>query len=258
MTCNIRTSLANDGDNDWENRKSLCADVIRSRSPHIICFQEMTAEQAQFFSEELNDFSWVGALDEPSGGGPVNSIFFSREVFALTSSGSYWLSKTPHICGSKSWNSAGVRLATWARLRLKAVHCDFKVINTHLDHVSQKARVRQAKMIASDARAYAPDFPQVLTGDLNCDFTNKAIRVLRGAGFEDTYERAHGTLDPGTTFHRFRGNAFEARIGKMDWIMTRGGLKTLGAEIVRDHEGGRYPSDHYFVTADLHLSPPPD
>ncbi len=252
ITCNIRTSRADDGVNNWENRKHLCADVIRSREPHIVCFQEMTAEQAGFIADELEGFSWVGAIDEPTTYGPVNSIFVSREAFTLTSSGSYWLSKTPHISGSKSWDSACVRLATWVRLREKPSRMEYRVINTHLDHVSQKARVRQAGLIAADARAFPPEFPQILTGDFNCDFTNRAIHVLQDAGFEDTYQKTHGTLDPGTTFHRFLGDEFEAKIGKMDWIMTRGKLATSGADIIKDRENGRYPSDHYFVTADVH------
>ncbi len=40
-------------------------------------------------------------------------------------------------------------------------------------------------------------------------------------------------------------------MGKIDWIFARGGLLPLDSTIVTTHEAGRYPSDHYFVSADV-------
>ena len=91
----------------------------------------------------------------------------------------------------------------------------------------------------------------MLTGDMNCDTRNRAIAVLRRAGFRDTYEKVHGTADPGHTFHKFEGPAHEGRVGKMDWVLVRGPVQVAAAEVVQDAIDGRYPSDHYFVTADL-------
>ncbi len=61
----------------------------------------------------------------------------------------------------------------------------------------------------------------------------------------------YGAGEPGHTFHRFQGPAFASHTGKMDWVMVRGPATAVGAEIVRDSVDGRYPSDHYFVLADL-------
>jgi hypothetical protein len=38
LTCNVRCIEAKDGDNAWEHRKDLCAEVIRSRAPDLIGF----------------------------------------------------------------------------------------------------------------------------------------------------------------------------------------------------------------------------
>ena len=45
ITCNIRYFGAADGDNRWEKRRDLCARVIASRSPDLICLQEAGREQ---------------------------------------------------------------------------------------------------------------------------------------------------------------------------------------------------------------------
>jgi endonuclease/exonuclease/phosphatase family metal-dependent hydrolase len=251
MTCNIRTSYSKDGQNNWDNRKSLCLDIICSNEPDIVCFQEMSGDQRSFFESQLHGFSAVGTPDMPGGIDPVNTLFFKNSMFDLSSVGGYWLSKTPHIPGTKSWKSRCVRLVTWIRLERKASHQQLRLSNTHLDHISQKARVNQARMIVADSNVYPDDFPHIVTGDFNCDYLNPAMTVFRKGGFLDTYNTVHGTMNPGTTYHDFRGDGFDAEIGKMDWILAKGDIRAVDACIVRDQREGKYPSDHYFVTADL-------
>jgi endonuclease/exonuclease/phosphatase family metal-dependent hydrolase len=77
------------------------------------------------------------------------------------------------------------------------------------------------------------------------------IGLFQQGGWQDTYETVHGVRDPGPTFHEFLGSKGPASLGKIDWIFTRGKLKTTGAEIIRDCPGGRCPSDHYFVRAEI-------
>lgn len=256
MSCNIRFSRADDGPDRWPLRRELCLRVILSRGPDVICFQEATGEQFDWLTQQLPDFASVAPTDEPAGGDPVNSIFYRRDGFAVRSAGCYWLSRTPHVPGSKSWRSDCIRMATWARLVILGERREeLRIVNTHLDHVSQPARVRQAALIAEDCSAYPAAYPQVLTGDFNCDHRNPAVRRLLRSGFRDTYDAVHHTLDPMPTFHQFRGRGFSSRIGKMDWVMVRGDLVVRGAEIVTDNENGRYPSDHFFVAADCTPGP---
>jgi endonuclease/exonuclease/phosphatase family metal-dependent hydrolase len=251
MTCNIRYFGAPDGENHWTYRRNLCAEVIRSRSPHVICFQEVAREQFLDLARAFPDHATFGTVDEPQGHNPVNAIFYRRDAFELISAGAYWLSQTPHIAGTRSWDSDCVRLANWVYLLELGSRHEFRVINTHLDHVSQVARENQARLLTEDAGAYADAFPQLLTGDMNCDTTNRAIAILQEGGWRDTYGAVHGPEDPGHTFHRFLGPAFSSSVGKMDWIMARGGVTVLGAEVVRDAQDGRFPSDHYFVSAEV-------
>ena len=253
MTCNIRYAGADDGHNGWAYRKDACIEVIRSRAPEIICFQEMWHEQRVDLSAAFDEFSSFGLTSRATDRHPANTIFYRRDLFTSISAGGYWLSETPHVTGSKSWGSADVRLANWVRLEDTRSQKEFRVISTHLDHISQTAREQQARVITEDAGAFPQDYPQVLAGDMNCDGRNKAIMTFTEAGWKDTYKTVHGTDDPGHTFHEFQGPEHTTDIGKMDWIFARGKTQVTGAQVVTDTLNGRYPSDHYFVVADLDI-----
>lgn len=254
LSCNIRTSLARDGVNGWAHRKDCCARVIRNQQADLIGFQEMSAEQAVDLASALPEYAVFGLIDEPCGNRPQNAIFYLRDAFRLVSAAGYWLSKTPHVPGSRSWDSACVRLANWVRLEERATGKEFRLVNTHLDHISQPAREGQASLLAEDARAYPADYPQLLTGDMNADPANRAIALLKAAGWLDTDAAVHGAQDPGLTFHAFQGPATTSPYGKIDWIFMRGSMAATAATIIRDSENGRFPSDHYFLGATVRIS----
>ena len=69
---------------------------------------------------------------------------------------------------------------------------------------------------------------------------------LLAGGLRDTFRDAHADAEAVGTYHGFRG---EAGRGKIDYVLVDEGWSTVSAAIVRDHEGGRYPSDHYPVVA---------
>ena len=254
LTCNIRLdNIAVDQDNQWAYRKDCCRDAIRSVEAHIISAQEVGRAQFLDLKAGLPEYEWFGLVDTVERRAPMNSIFFRRESFERISAGAYWLSETPHVPGSKSWDSNCTRLANWVRLLDVESGIELRVVNTHLDHVSQSARENQARLINEDAAAYPDDYPQILTGDMNAAGDNPVIGLFKEAGWRDTYEAIHGPGDPGTTFHRFLGPDLDTKGAKLDWIFTKGRIKALGAEILREPRDGRFPSDHYFVSADVEL-----
>lgn len=253
LCCNVRCSTGNDGDNVWPNRRQLCIDVMRAQTPDIICCQEVLADQFADLTAGLPEFDSFGMCDEPHSHNPVDTIFYRRAAFRRVSAGGHWLSQTPHVAGSKSWASDCIRLCNWLRLVEVASGKELRIVNTHLDHISQPARENQARLINEDAAAYDAAYPQVLTGDMNCNAGNPVIAAFAAAGWRDTYQAVHGVADPGNSFHQFQGPAFPHHVGKIDWIYTRGKVRTLAAALITDAVGGRYPSDHYFISADIAL-----
>lgn len=253
LSCNVRVSGAKDGDNSWPFRKEICAQQIAKQNAGIVCFQEMTATQFEFLSNALPEYKSYGIAEDAIGKNPVNCIFYRPDLFTLIFASGYWLSETPHIPTTKSWESQYVRLANWVRLKENKTGVEFRLINTHLDNVGLLARENQARLIVEDCQAYPKEYPQILTGDMNEDFTYNAIKTFKAGGWTDTYHLIHQTENPGHTYHGYEGEKHQAIMGKIDWIFTRGKIKTLDAEIIKESVNGKYPSDHYFISAKVEL-----
>lgn len=253
LCCNIRYFGADDGDNNWVHRRDICAEIMLAHQPDIICVQEMWQQQFDDLVARLPGFASYGLMHAPTSRHPANCIFYKAERFEWVTAAGYWLSETPHIPGSKSWESHGERLANWIRLIDGESGVEFRVINTHLDHISAEARKQQAAVIGRESAAYPEAYPQILVGDMNCDRRHEPLAVFARYGWVDTYETIHGVQEAGCTFHNFLGPAYEANFGKIDWIFVKGDVQTVDAEIIKDHVNGRYPSDHYFVSAEVQL-----
>lgn len=214
----------------------------------------MWFEQFLDLRAAFKDFAWCGMTDAPIGRNPTNCIFYDSRKFNLIASGGYWLSETPHVPGSSSWDSDCIRIANWVRLLDRKQNTEFRVVNTHLDHISQSARENQARLVIEDANGYPSDYPQILVGDLNSDHTNPAIQLIKSAGWHDAIDTTAPEVSNDYTFHGFEGEKHVPFIGRIDWIFLRGAITARSAEIVKDNQDGRFPSDHYFISATLDLS----
>lgn len=257
LSCNVRGPQPEDeksGDG-WEARRELCGDVIVSQNTDVICLQECRGYQLEELQKRLPEFDVSGLSQPVAEFTPNNAIMYSRQRFELRGSGGFWLSETPHVAGSKSWDSAVARSVNWVRLRDRQSGGEFIVWNTHFDHKGHVAREEQAKLVVAATAAFdAAGLPQILTGDMNANASHPAIAALKTGGWNDTIEALHGLADPGYTYHGFKGRERKSEAGRrIDWIFTRGDLRTLAAGVIRDGKAGRYPSDHYFMSATLQL-----
>jgi len=259
VSANIRVPLRVDeaSGNGWAARRKACADVIRSRKPDVVCLQEALLgpvdELCADLGDEFREFGFHGPeMDARHGEYQLiakNPILYSTARYELVSAGGFWLSETPHLPATMSWGSARARQVNWVRLRDRTTRHEFRVLNTHLDHVSQGAREKQLALILEECALYAPTFPQIFAGDFNVDVRNPIFVTLAERGWSDTYAKLHGASGDGFTAHAFEGGARKTDTGRIDFILTRGALRTTDAEIIRDRRDGRYPSDHYFVSA---------
>jgi endonuclease/exonuclease/phosphatase family metal-dependent hydrolase len=265
LTCNIRVDLPDDEKLGfgWKGRKDICIDIMRKQKPDIICMQEVLRNQNEDLKKAFPDFFSFG-FEGPEMDGPQvgyqgiakNPIFYSTKRYELLSAGGYWLSETPLVAGSLSWDTARARHANWVRLKDKRSGKEFRVINLHLDHKSQPARVGQIKVVEAEAQQYQKDFPQILTGDFNVGMSNAVYTSLKGDGWTDSYTKLYGDAEPGYTVHLFLGDKYPKKdLGKkIDFVFYKGdGISAVSSNIIRDAVNGRYPSDHYFVGAELKL-----
>ncbi len=256
MTFNIRYGTANDGDNAWKNRQDLVAETIRNFKPDLLGTQEVLAFQADFLSEQFPEFEMVGVgRDDGKRQGEFSSLYFNKDRFKPVSSGTFWLSETPGVAGSKSWDSSLPRVATWAKLRDgQAGGREIVFLNTHWDHIGDQARTESGKMIHKWMGEKAANQPTIITGDFNVTETHPGLAALMSSPsdslkFRDVYRLVHPEpRDDEATFNGFHGRTKGKRI---DFILASPAFQPVEGAIDRTNRDGRYPSDHFPVTAVL-------
>ncbi len=257
VTANIRHPKKEDdrAGFGWKQRKETCVRVLLAQKADIICCQEARLPQIEDVLSAMPGFVYFGIGNrEPVI--PSNPILYSTARFEKLDGGGFWLSKTPHVKGSKDWGSSGPRYANWVKLKDRKNGKVFVIWNTHFDYLSREARENGAKVAVRLGAELFGDMPQIFCGDFNSSADSKAMAILRNGGWIDTFAEINGGRDPGLTAHQFRGAAFAAEPEgavrkKIDFVLRRGALRTLASEVIRDSIGGRYPSDHYFVSAEM-------
>lgn len=263
VSYNIRFGSANDGLDRWELRSDNVAQTIRDLDADVIGLQEAEAFQVRALLAALPRYAAVGVhRDDGRLAGEGAPILYDRTRYTVGETGTFWLSGTPDVAASNTWGAACNRTCTWARLVDLGSGEAVAVFNTHWDHVSQRAREGSAGLI----RARAMEASRLVTaegdhavsvvvmGDLNAAEDNPAFAaLLAGAGADrllvDTYREVHPE-GPAGTFTGFRVES-DGGARKIDHVLRGPGLRVLDAGIDRRKIGGRYPSDHFPVWADV-------
>ena len=262
MSYNLRYATANDGPDAWPARRAMLFEVVRSHDPDLLGVQEALRGQLDELGEAVPGYSEVGVgRDDGREAGEYAAILFRASRFELLDQGTFWFSDRPEEPGSMTWGNRVTRICTWARLRDRATGKSFYLYNLHLDHESQPSRERSVALLAQRIQERSPADPFLVTGDFNSGEDNPAYRFLvrdaatsgaapRPLGLVDTYRRVHPTDSIVGTFNAFRG---ETTGDKIDHILVSGAWEVRAASIDRTSRGGRYPSDHFPVTAVVRL-----
>jgi len=250
MSFNIRYGSAKDGENIWDNRRELVVKTIREFDPDLLGTQETLPFQAEYINEELPEYTHVGWSREPNADGEHCMLFYRTSRFEQLDAGQYWLSEKPDDEFSKSWDSSLPRVATWVRLKDTTTDQEFLFVNTHFDHKGSEARLNSAKLIHERTFADNSELPVIVTGDFNCPENSSPWKALTGSGrLRDTWRVLNAdSNEMAGTFHGFGGSAGPSRI---DWVLVTPHFTVREASIDRSKENGRYPSDHFPVTAIL-------
>lgn len=254
MSFNVRNSNAQDGEDAWPRRTELFFATIAAFGPDLIGFQEVLALQYDAIAARMPGYALSGvARDDGQRKGEWSCLGYRKARFTAVAEGNFWLSETPDVIGSKSWDAAITRICSWVRLRETATGKEFVFANTHFDHRGVIARQEASRVISARLPKIATNLPALLTGDLNIDEDNPAYAVLvkpaapDAIRWIDSFRAVHPQRDPDeVSFHGFKGGTKGSRI---DFIFHTDHWIATEAAIDRTAKAGRYPSDHYAVTA---------
>jgi endonuclease/exonuclease/phosphatase family metal-dependent hydrolase len=256
MTFNIRLDTASDGANAWPYRKDIVSQTIAYHEPDVIGFQEVLLNQKQDLEAALPSYRFAGvARDDGRTKGEFSPLAWKTARFEAVESGTFWLSPTPDT-PSKGWDASLPRIASWALLQDRRTGQRIRVLNTHFDHVGEEARRESAAQIAAWAKRYRDAGEAVLVmGDFNAAPSSAPIQILADPGRSGlantrTISRSppYGPTGTFTAFDITR-NADEP----IDHIFVSEGLGVIRHATITQHWGGRLPSDHYPVLADIEL-----
>lgn len=251
MSFNIRYNTPSDSENAWPNRKDMAAGLIRFHDADFAGLQEALLGQIQDLDARLPNYDWFGVgRDDGDTEGEFTPIFYRPDRFELLEHDTFWLSDTPEVPGSKSWDTAITRIATWGIFRDRRHGREFLVLNAHYDHLGTEARKESSRLILEKIGEIAPDLPVVVTGDFNTKEDTEPYEILTG-GLRDAYyasETPH--YGPGSTWNDFR----EVQPGvRIDYIFVGPDVRVLRHGILSETMDGRFPSDHLPVLAEVEL-----
>lgn len=257
MSFNIRYGTANDGENHWDIRKDFLVGTIQSFNPDLLGTQETLGFQRDYLTEKLNGYESIGVgRDHGDQRGEMTAVLYRTERFEKLDAGHFWLSETPEVPGSKSWDTSLTRMVTWVKLkdRKDPSSPELFFFNTHFDHRGENARFESAKLIRRQMTTLAGTSSVILTGDFNTDELTPPYLALFGSTSDsnllDTFRVIHPQKqgDEGT-FNNFQPAMTSG--ARIDWIGCTSDWAVVESHIDRTTRDGRTPSDHFPVTAVL-------
>lgn len=248
MTFNIRYANPNDGNNVWENRKELVYNVFKKYKCDFVGTQEVLPEQLADLKKNLLSYSYISrSRDINPKKEEACPLFYIKKKWKLIDSQTFWLSETPEVPGSKSWQSSLPRICTWGLFENKQNGFKIRIYNTHFDHRSQKAREESIKLIIKTIEAHQKDSVAfILMGDLNVEPDNLVIKKLNSL-YSDCYKKGdHGNERDYT----FQGWDMKNK-KRIDYIYSIKKAEVINSKVIRDNINGQYPSDHLPVYSEI-------
>jgi endonuclease/exonuclease/phosphatase family metal-dependent hydrolase len=257
MSFNIRYGTASDGENHWNLRKEFLVETIQAFRPDLLGTQETLGFQRDFLATQLPGYAvWAAGRDDGREAGEMMALYYRSDRFERLDAGHFWLSTTPDVAGSKSWDSSLPRMVSWVRLRDRSGgQPALTFLNTHFDHRGPEARLESARLLRRKAAELADGGPLIVTGDFNSGEGSPPYQALFAAGdppdlLVDCFRQAHPERSGAEgTFSGFRADSTGG--ARIDWIGVSRHWRVLEAGIDRTARDGRTPSDHFPVTAVL-------
>lgn len=251
MSFNMRYDNPEDGENNWQYRRERVARVIAANDVDLFGAQELLVGQLNDLKGLLPGYAEVGVgREDGAEAGEFNPVFYRTDRFELLDWGTFWLSETPEVAGSKGWDGACERLATWTVLRDRDGR-ELFFINTHLDHMGEVARREGVSLLLGRIDSLSGGRPVVLTGDFNATPDSEVIaHVLADGWMRHTRDVADVREGASWSFADY-GSIPEADRQLIDYVFVNDGLDVPMYRVLPDTLDGGYLSDHAPVLVKL-------
>lgn len=257
MTFNIRYDNPEDGAHNWSQRKDIAAEMIKEQDCDLIGAQEVLHNQLEDLQERLPQYEAVGVgREDGKTKGEYSAIFYKKDKFTPVDNGCFWLSETPDVPGSKGWDAACERIATWVILKEKKTGKEFFFINTHLDHMGKAARKEGVDLLLRKTGELNRELPTIATGDFNAgpssDVIKEVLDATKSTHWIHTRDVSPVTKGTPWSFHNFDKLETNQR-ELIDYIFTSPDVQTKYYEVLPITFKDTLVSDHAPVVAKVVL-----
>ncbi len=255
VTLNIRFDNQGDSLNAWPNRADYVAEFLNREQPDIIGLQEVLWHQYEYLTEEMKGYGSVAAgRDDGQMNGEMCPLFYRSDRYEMIESGTFWLSETPDMPGSKGPGAALPRIVTWAHIKEKSSGRKMHFFNTHFSHISDSARRMSAMILSGAVRNIAGEGFYIVAGDFNLLPDSRAYEVLTGEGtlwhvLYDSYNLSD-SLPQGPEY-TYNGFSDKPGAGRIDYIFVPAATKVLSHTTVVAKRGDLFISDHWPVVVKI-------
>ena len=238
-----------DGHGWTDRREAVTAELERLR-PDVVAFQEVWMEQFDHLRDSFPEWGWIAAKESPA----HTPIAYRTDSFEPVDSGTFWLSPPTTEPGKPAWDATYQRLATYATLEHLDTEKTITVMNVHLDHEGERARLNGISLVRDRLAEMAGD-EKLLAGDFNCQPGDPAYRRATAnddewTALSDARTTAETTGGPSVTYTAFAGQSYEST--RIDHVLVSDGVDVDRLlTCVPASEPERKPSDHRPVLADL-------
>lgn len=233
----------------WFYRADLIMQNIEQENPSIIGFQETNKWQYSYLCKSLPTYDSVVTYRDNSYLAESCPIFYNAELYDLVDKGSFWLSETPEVM-SKDWGAACYRICSYVILADKTSQKQFVIFNTHLDHISDEARIKGIQVVLDKIKEFG-GLPAVIMGDFNADEQSETYKNAT-QNFNDAKYQAEIAENINCATYQNWGNNLSNK--PIDYFMiSKSGFDVEKYQVVTTTYDGVYPSDHYPITVELQL-----
>lgn len=249
MSANVRCLNPQDlGKKSWFYRADLILKNIESEAPTVIGFQEVTKWQYAYLCDTLSGYDSVITYRDDTLYSEGCPVFYNTSLYNLKDKGSFWLSETPEVM-SKGWDAACYRICSYVILEEKENGKQFVVFNTHLDHVSDTARINGIRVVL-DKIAQFGGLPSVIIGDLNAAEDSATYRSVTENFLDAKYQLENPQIS--ATYQNW-GTELDRPC--IDYCMiSKTGFTVNSYKVVQTTYDGVYPSDHFPLSVSLTLT----
>lgn len=232
----------------WQNRAPRCLELLKSEKFDIFGSQETQICHIRTITGA--GYKFIGEPRDSQNHSEYSAIFYNPEILELQSHKTFWLSETPDVPGSTSWQTACPRICTWGIFKHKASGKVFAFANTHLDHKSLKAKENGIKLILDNLSRFK-NMPIILTGDFNSRPQSNVYQAT-AKRLSDARHIAEKVIPgPSGTFHGYKLDPAAWRVKfPIDYIFVdKATVKVKTFQVINDYKNGKSSSDHFPVKA---------